>query len=193
MTRRAIRDGMGPSGIGAEIGLDAEGEAVFSSSRRGIEAGLRQVHRLYIRLLQEHLAKRGLSVAQYLHLRILWETDGLAQNEISHRLGIEKASSTGVLDALEADGLIQRVRDTADRRRLLVFLSPKGHALRDTILPFAHQVAEVAGQKVPQQDLAAFFRTIDRMIINLDQALGRRSRQKQLSGARSTKPLHRQQ
>lgn len=145
----------------------------FVTPKRGLGAALRQVHRLYIRLLQEHLAKRGLSVAQYLHLRILWEGDGLPQNEISYRLGIEKASSTGALDALEADGLIRRVRDKTDRRRLLVFLSEEGEALRHTILPFAHRVAEIAGQGASEEELAIFFRTIDRMIMNLHQAMGR--------------------
>ena len=153
------------------------GEAAgFVFPQRGLGAALRHVHRLYIRLLQEHLAKRGLTVAQYLHLRILWEGDGLPQNEISHRLGIEKASSTGALDALKADGLIRRVRDKTDRRRLLVFLSPKGEALRHTILPFAHQVAEVAAQGASEEELTTFFRTIDRMITNLNQALGKADR-----------------
>ena len=155
---------------GAPPAEGAEEAAAFRSAERGLGAALRHVHRLYIRLLQDQLAKRGLSVAQYLHLRILWETDGLPQNEISHRLGIEKASSTGALDALEADGLIQRIRDSADRRRLLVSLTPKGEALRGTILPFAREVAEIAGEGTSEEELAAFFRTIDRMIVNLNLA-----------------------
>ncbi len=149
---------------------DDEEAAAFRSAERGLGAALRHLHRLYIRLLQDQLAKRGLSVAQYLHLRILWETDGLPQNEISHRLGIEKASSTGTLDALEAEGLIRRVRDATDRRRLLVSLTPKGEVLRDTILPFARQVADTAGNGASEEDLAAFFQTIDRMIVNLNLA-----------------------
>lgn len=169
MNRRANSESLG-------ISPPSNGDEGFALPQRGLGASLRHVHRLYIRLLQEHLAKRDLSVAQYLHLRVLWEGDGLPQNEISHRLGIEKASSTGALDALETDGLIRRVRDKADRRRLLVFLSPKGEALRDTILPFAHQVAEIAGQGVPEDEMAIFLRTIDRMIVNLNQGLGKADR-----------------
>ncbi len=148
----------------------------FRFPRRGLGAALRHVHRLYIRLLQERLAERGLTVATYLHLRILWEGDGLPQSEISHRLGIEKASSTGALDALEKEGLIRRVRDENDRRKLLVHLSPKGDALRHTILPFAHQVAVVAGNGASEEELTTFFRTVDRMIANLNQALGKTER-----------------
>lgn len=154
--------------------LENEGDVPeFVFPTHGVGATLRHVHRLYMRLLQEHLATRGLTVAKYLHLRILWEGDGLPQNEISHRLGIEKASSTGALDALEREGLIRRVRDESDRRRVLVHLSPKGQALRDTILSHALQVAHVAGQGASEEELSNFFRTADRMIANLERALGK--------------------
>lgn len=144
-------------------------EFVFPS--RGVGATLRHVHRLYMRLLQERLARRGLTVAAYLHLRILWEDDGLPQNEISHRLGIKKASSTKTLDALEREGLIHRVRDGNDRRKVLVHLSPQAHAMRDTILPYALKVASAAAQGASDAELSSFFRTADRMIANLSRAL----------------------
>jgi DNA-binding MarR family transcriptional regulator len=136
-------------------------------SAQGLGAALRYVHRLYMRLLQEELSKRGLTVGQYLHLRMLFEEDNIAQNEISSRLGIEKASSTKILDALEADGLIVRTRDGADRRRLLVRLSPKGRELAKTTMTFAQNVAKVAGRDIAPETMVLFLSPLDRLIENL--------------------------
>ncbi|MBI0539184.1 MarR family transcriptional regulator [Roseomonas sp. KE2513] len=138
-----------------------------TAAQQGLGAALRKLHRTYIRRLQAQLAEHGLSVAQYLHLRALWEEAGLTQNEVSARLGIEKASSTAVLEALERDGLINRVRDARDRRNVRVYLSDAGENLRGTVMPFAQQVATQASHGLTEADLDAFFRTIDWMLSNL--------------------------
>jgi MarR family transcriptional regulator, organic hydroperoxide resistance regulator len=146
-------------------------------SAQGLGAALRYVHRLYMRLLQEELSKRGLTVGQYLHLRMLFEEDNIAQNEISSRLGIEKASSTKILDALEADASIVRARDGADRRRLLVKLSPKGRELAMTTMSFAQNVAKVAGRDIAPETMALFLSTVDRLIENLSDQIAASSDQ----------------
>ena len=120
------------------------------------------------------MGTRGLTVAQYLHLRVLREQKGLFQNEISARLGIEKASSTAVLDALERDGLIERQRDGKDRRRLKVTLTGKGEKLADEMMSFAKQIASAATDGVDADDLASFFATMDRVIDNLSRAIAAR-------------------
>lgn len=124
-------------------------------------------HRLYQRQLQDHLAKRNLTVAQYLHLRVLREKKCLFQNEISAELGVEKASSTAIIDMLDREKLIERVRDDRDRRRIRVTLTEKGNDLANTILPFAKNIALTATDGVSAADLKIFFETMDRIVANL--------------------------
>jgi DNA-binding MarR family transcriptional regulator len=50
----------------------------------------------------------------------------LSQQELGGALRINPSNLVGLLDALEADGLIVRPRDPADRRRHLVGLTPAG-------------------------------------------------------------------
>ncbi|MEW5420314.1 MarR family winged helix-turn-helix transcriptional regulator [Amorphus sp. 3PC139-8] len=137
------------------------------SAERGLGASLRMAHRFYTRRLQGHLAKRGLTLAQYLHMRVLYEEGALYQTEISSLLGIEKASSTSVLDNLDRSGLIERRRDPSDRRRLAVSLSEKGRLQTVDLLHFAREVAQDAISGVDDSDREAFFRVIDRIVANL--------------------------
>jgi DNA-binding MarR family transcriptional regulator len=134
----------------------------------GVGAILRRTHRTYSRKLQERLAHHGISLAQYLHLRELWELDGITQIQLSQKVGIEKASSTAVLDALEKQGLILRVRNAQDRRKVNVYLTPAGRKIRSLLSPAAKGVAMRAVSDLSEADLETFFSILHKMIVNLE-------------------------
>jgi DNA-binding MarR family transcriptional regulator len=59
-------------------------------------------------------------------LHHLSQAGPLSQQELGSELRINPSNLVGILDDLEADGLIVRPRDPADRRRHLVDLTPSG-------------------------------------------------------------------
>ena len=136
--------------------------------RSGIGKLLRRAHRAYSRRLQDELAAHGVSLAQYLHLRELWELNGLTQNALSQKVGIEKASSTAVLDALEKNGLVVRVRNAQDRRKVNVHLTPAGQKIREALSPAARGVAIQAVSDLSEAELDSLFSALSRVIANLD-------------------------
>ncbi|MCG7504087.1 MarR family winged helix-turn-helix transcriptional regulator [Mesorhizobium retamae] len=66
------------------------------------------------------------------------------QRELAESVGIQGATLTHHLNAMEADGLVTRRRDPANRRKHLVELTPSGEALflrlRDTAIAFDRQL-----------------------------------------------------
>lgn len=61
--------------------------------------------------------------------RILFELskeNGLSQKELATRMQIRPQSLTGVLEKLETEGLIDRVRSTTDKREQNVFITESG-------------------------------------------------------------------
>src|SRR5215207_2761736 len=76
--------------------------------RVGLGALLRNADMAFNRVLREELARHDITFSQFQHLWQLWTSDGLAQVELSRRIGIETASSTAVIDQLEKRGLIAR-------------------------------------------------------------------------------------
>ncbi len=89
--------------------------------KTGIGMLLRDADAAFNRYLTAQLAVHGVTFGQFQHLRNLWVENGLTQAELSRRIGIEMASSTAILDSLEAAKLITRMRNTADRRKINVF------------------------------------------------------------------------
>lgn len=53
----------------------------------------------------------------------------VAQLDLSRSLGVTPSVIVDMLDELEALGAIRRIRDTADRRRQLIELTPEGREL----------------------------------------------------------------
>ena len=82
--------------------------------KTGIGMLLRDADTAFNRYLTAQLAAHGVTFGQFQHLRNLWVENGLTQAELSRRIGIEMASSTAILDSLEAAKLITRVRNTTE-------------------------------------------------------------------------------
>ena len=73
-----------------------------------------------------HVRKLGLTGAQFDILATLGNTPGMTCKELGANTLITKGTLTGVLDRLEARGLIRRSATDADRRQVFVMLTPQG-------------------------------------------------------------------
>lgn len=72
----------------------------------------------------------GLTYPQYLVMLVLWKEDGLMVSEIGERLLLDSGTLTPLLKRMEATGLLARLRDTEDERRVRVKLTAAGNRLR---------------------------------------------------------------
>ena len=59
------------------------------------------------------------------------EPDGLRMNELAERILYSKSGFTRVVDRLEEEGLVRRVRPENDRRSILVVLTDAGRKMLD--------------------------------------------------------------
>ncbi|MBT4427649.1 MAG: MarR family transcriptional regulator [Rhodospirillaceae bacterium] len=124
--------------------------------------------RLFSRALQARFAEHDVSAGQWPLLLYLWEQDGLSQKQLARRVQIEEPTTTRTLDRMERDGLVRRVRDENDRRRINVFLTERGQHLREELVPYAQQVNALATHGLSAQDKAKINSLLTYMIARLD-------------------------
>jgi MarR family transcriptional regulator for hemolysin len=98
------------------------------------------VSRIVSRAFDDALAEAGGSLPVWLVLISLKSGQLASQRELADAIGIQGATLTHHLDAMESAGLVTRRRDPANRRLHLVELTPAGDALfarmRDAAMAF---------------------------------------------------------
>lgn len=79
--------------------------------------------------LESALAVHGLSMAKFGVLEALAHANApLTLTELAGKLSCVRSNVTQLIDRLEADGLVRRVADEADRRSIRAVLTPEGAA-----------------------------------------------------------------
>jgi MarR family transcriptional regulator, organic hydroperoxide resistance regulator len=104
--------------------------------------------RALVRALQMRLAAHKVSFGHWSFLRILWEGDGLTQRELSEEAGVMEPTTFTALKAMERLGYIARRQVGGDRKKVYVFLTPRGRALKRELVPLAEEVNAVAARGV---------------------------------------------
>jgi DNA-binding MarR family transcriptional regulator len=138
-------------------------------TRVGAGAGylVRDAHKAFSRCLASEISRYDISFKHYYYLLALFEEDQISQVELSERVGMNRATVTSVVDTMESQGLVKRVRDPDDRRKINVVLTAKGARLRRPLLESITDVQRTALKGIAERDLDKFRATIERIIQNL--------------------------
>jgi DNA-binding MarR family transcriptional regulator len=120
-----------------------------------------------VRALQMRLAAHSVSFGHWVFLRILWERDGMTQRELSVQAGLMEPTTFSALKTMEKLRYIVRRQMPDNRKNVYVFLTPRGRALKDKLVPAAIDVNELAVKGIPPEDVAVTRRTLLAMIENL--------------------------
>jgi DNA-binding MarR family transcriptional regulator len=154
--------------------------------------------RALVRALSVRLAEHGVSFGHWSFLRILWEGDGLTQRELSEQAGVMEPTTFSALKTMERLGYIKRRQLGNDRKKVYVFLTPKGRALKSRLVPLAEEVNNIAAAGVAAADIATTRTVLLAIIENLarnEQVLDKRmpstremARRTAKAGRRTRKP-----
>jgi DNA-binding MarR family transcriptional regulator len=94
---------------------------------------LKDVSRLYVQRFEQRAAAHGLTLPQCRALVYLANSEGISQVQLAELTDIEPMSLVRILDRMEADGLVERRNDPADRRARCLYLKAKAKPLVDDI------------------------------------------------------------
>jgi MarR family 2-MHQ and catechol resistance regulon transcriptional repressor len=111
----------------------------------------------------EHIRSFGLTESQFSALETLGHKGPLTVGELCKKQLVTGGNMTVVIDNLEREALVERVRSSTDRRVILVHLTEKGKALFDEIFPgHAQYVAGLASVLEPdeQRDLGRLLKKL---------------------------------
>lgn len=130
---------------------------------------IRDTERAFRRALQIRLAPHGVPFGHWAFLRILWESDGLTQKELSERAGVMEPTTFAAMKTMEGLGYVSRRQLPTNKKNVYVFLTDSGRALKDRLVPLAEDTNQISTSGLSPQDLATTRKVLLSMIANLAQ------------------------
>ena len=120
--------------------------------------------------LQTRLKAHGVMYGHWTFLRILWQTDGITQRQLSEQAGVKEPTTFSALQSMEKLGYVTRHKMPDNRKQVRVFLTSKGASLRALLVPAAEEVNEIALAGIPAKNVAITRETLLAIIDNLARA-----------------------
>ena len=102
------------------------------------------------------LGLHGLSQGRFLTLIVMNRNpdEAASPSSLAEKVGVKRATMTGLLDRLERDDLIERRAHQRDRRKIGVQLTPKGRQVLAEMLPdYYRQVAKIMANLTEKERL----------------------------------------
>ncbi|MEA3100228.1 MarR family transcriptional regulator [Caballeronia mineralivorans] len=126
--------------------------------------------RLLRRRFEQNARVSGLTRSQWQVLATLANNEGINQSGLADLLEIEPITLGRIIDKLEAQGLIERHPDPADRRAWLLHLTPAARPKLTELRGLADVTRAEALAGVPEADTERLLRTLQALKANLADA-----------------------
>jgi MarR family transcriptional regulator, organic hydroperoxide resistance regulator len=136
---------------------------------------VRSLHQSFNKLLAQRISHVNLTTAQWFFLRALWETEGIAQRELSKSVGLTESTTVAALKILEKNKLVKRKRDPDDSRRIIVSLTNKGRKLEKDLLPGVLEINQIVHKGSSMKEIKSLQKQLRELKCRLDDEVYRNS------------------
>jgi len=128
---------------------------------------LKDLSNRYVLRFEQHARAISLTLMQCKVLVRLEKSEGVSQAKLAEFTGMEPMMMVRILDRMEADNLLERRADPADRRARRLFLTKKAHPLLEEIWRLAEMTRAEMFAGINKTDRETFLRVLERMHDNV--------------------------
>ena len=123
---------------------------------------------------EKMLGKYGLSQGRFLVLIVMNRQPDkeTTPSVLADKIGVTRATMTGLLDGLEKDGLIKRFAHEKDRRKQSLKLTKKGKAVLEKLLPDYWSRLDNLMSGINKKELATLIRLLGKVSAGIGELTG---------------------
>ena len=132
-----------------------------------------RIKQINTRLLNKLLAQKNITAfngEQGRILHVLWENDGISNQELSKRSGLAMSSLTTMLERMEEKNLLTRKGCPKDKRKCLLFLTEYANSLKKEYDEISDKMTKLSFEGISEDERLAFEKTLENVLHNLEKA-----------------------
>lgn len=133
---------------------------------------IRRLQQIAVAIFLQETEAHGVTPVQYAALQTVANAPGIDQRTLARSIGFDTSTIAGVVDRLEARGLVQRNASPDDKRVRLLTLTDPGHALLRATVPGMLRAQERMLAPLPKAERAEFMRML-RVLVEANNDLSR--------------------
>ena len=132
-----------------------------------------RIKQINTRLLNKLLAQKNITAfngEQGRILHVLWENDGISNQELSKRSGLAMSSLTTMLERMEEKNLLTRKGCPKDKRKCLLLLTEHANSLKKEYDEISDKMTKLSFEGISEDERLAFEKTLENILHNLEKA-----------------------
>lgn len=133
---------------------------------------IRRLQQIAVAIFLQETEAHGITPVQYAALQAVHNNPGIDQRTLARSVGFDTSTIAGVVDRLEARGLMQRNASSEDRRVRLLTLTDAGRALLDAVVPSMLLAQQRMLEPLPRAERGEFLRML-RVLVDANNELSR--------------------
>lgn len=115
----------------------------------------------------ERLMKQGVTRVQWIALYFLGLQNQISQIELAQKMDIKASSVARLIDRMERDGYVHRVKSIEDRRVYYLKITEKGTKLRESLLPEGEKMSRLISTNISDEEIIVFKNVLKKMTENI--------------------------
>lgn len=125
---------------------------------------IRRLQQIAVGLFMEETQELNVTPIQYAALNTVWREPGLDQRTLAARIGFDPSTIGGVIDRLEARGLVERQVSAVDRRARQIAITPAGVVLLEAAQPYVLSTQARLLKPLSAADRKEFMRMLQQLV-----------------------------
>ena len=113
------------------------------------------IHRNIYIYIDEEFKEFGIGNGQFSFLRALQNEDGINQETLTAKFGVNKATTARAVAKLVKEAYVIRKRDEADKRAYKIFLTKKGREIESKLMSVSQRLTEALTTGLTENEKAS--------------------------------------
>lgn len=113
------------------------------------------------------LALYGITRVQWIALYYIGRNEGITQKELSEEMDLTESTVVRLIDRLEKENTVERMKDEKDRRITKLYLTKEGKEKREALLPIGESFSNEANIGISEEHLEIFKEVLNKIVFNV--------------------------